>query len=174
LRGHAALLCAWIRMANNDRACGAQSTSSSPPRPRMRLVTPGDTISLTTRGEPMKVHLLDATYEFAPTTRWTPCLMSDGREVGADGVMETTLSLLREPDDHLACHRSRDPQLSQPAVARLQDRGRRASGSAPISSRWRSWALESIGVTVWPTRSSRRRCSPPPPPNASPRRSIKQ
>ena len=53
----------------------------------------------------MRLHLLDGTYElFRAFFGFPPRLSPDGREVGATlGVIETTLSLLREPDvTHLA------------------------------------------------------------------------
>ena len=53
----------------------------------------------------VRLHLLDGTYElFRAFFGFPPRLSPDGREVGATlGVIETTLSLLREPDvTHLA------------------------------------------------------------------------
>jgi len=53
----------------------------------------------------VRLHLLDGTYElFRAFFGFPPRLAPDGREVGATlGVMETTLSLLREPEvTHLA------------------------------------------------------------------------
>jgi 5'-3' exonuclease len=48
----------------------------------------------------VRLHLVDGTYElFRAFFGFTPRLSPDGREVGATlGVIETTLSLLREPD----------------------------------------------------------------------------
>jgi len=68
-------------------------------------IWPGISLGCVDRIVFVRLHLLDGTYElFRAFFGFPPRLAPDGREVGATlGVIETTLSLLREPDvTHLA------------------------------------------------------------------------
>lgn len=100
----------------------------------------------------MKVHLLDATYELFRAYHAVGSVRApDGREVGAVmGVMETTLSLLREPEvTHLAAAtdhviRSFRNQL-WPGYKTEEGVPQDLLDQFPLAER----ALETIGVTVW-------------------------
>ena len=101
----------------------------------------------------MKLHLLDATYElFRAYYGVEPARSPDGREVWAvAGVLETTLSLLREPDvthlaaatDHVIRSFRNDLWHGYKTEEGVPDE---LLAQFPLAER----ALSSMGVVVWP------------------------
>ena len=101
----------------------------------------------------MKLHLLDATYELFRAYHALDSIKApDGREVGAvKGVLETTLSLLREPDvthlgaatDHVI--RSYRNEL-WPGYKTEEGVPQDLLEQFPLAER----ALTTLGVVVWP------------------------
>ncbi|HET9328409.1 MAG TPA: 5'-3' exonuclease H3TH domain-containing protein [Candidatus Eisenbacteria bacterium] len=100
----------------------------------------------------MKLHLLDATYElFRAYHAIDSARAPDGREVAAVmGVVETTLSLLREPDvTHLAAATDHEIRSFRnrlwPGYKTEEGVPEDLLAQFPLAER----ALETIGVTVW-------------------------
>ncbi len=103
----------------------------------------------------MRLHLLDGTYElFRAYFGFPHRLDSRGREVGAVlGVVETTLSLLRQPDvTHVAVATDQVIRSFRNELFAGYKTEEGVDAELLAQFPWAERAFETLGVTVWPLR----------------------